>query len=140
MGSQRQTKAVGYVRVATVDACRWTSPIQRHRDTLIEYCALSRLSLTHMIVDICDREGRTQALDLLRGGWASVLVVPSLAQLTRSVSELADLIDRYFVAESSIADLVSVADGIDTRTAEGRLALSVLLTFARLEIGREYHA
>ena len=79
-----------------------------------------------MIVDICDQEGRTQALDLLRAGGQ---------RACRTVAGATDAIGlgtcgphRSLLCGGIFADLVSVADGIDARTAEGRLALSVLLS------------
>ena len=140
MNTQKQTKAVGYVRVATVGEHGKAPQIQRHKDTLIAHCKDSRILLAHMIVDIAIREGRERAFELLETGQARVLVVPSLAQLSRSVSELAGIIERYFAASSPVADLIAVAEGIDTRTPEGRMALNVLRTVARFEMEDVCHA
>jgi DNA invertase Pin-like site-specific DNA recombinase len=93
-----------------------------------------------MIVDIATREGRGRAFDLLVMERASVLIVPCLAQLTRKSGELAHLLAHYFSAPSGVADLIAVADGIDTRTPQGRMAIDVLRTVARFESGSVYHA
>ena len=118
MVPERQTKAVGYVHLATVGGAQSTEHIQRHKDTIIAHRRDSRILLTHMIVDIGDgRAGR--AFDPLVMERASVLIVPSLAQLARSCAELAPMLAHYFSPPAGVADLIAVADGIDTRTAQG---------------------
>ena len=140
MAPERQTKAVGYVHLATVGGAQSTEHIQRHKDTIIAHCRDSRILLTHMIVDIGGRQGRGRAFDLLVMERASVLIVPSLAQLARSCAELAPMLAHYFSPPAGVADLIAVADGIDTRTAQGRIAIDVLRTLARFESGSVYHA
>lgn len=140
MAPERQTKAVGYVHLATVDGAQNADHIQRHKDTVIACCRDSRILLTHMIIDIGGRQGRGRAFDLLVMERASVLVVPSLAQLARSCAELAPMLAHYFSPPAGSADLIAVADGIDTRTAQGRIAIDVLRTVARFESGSVYHA
>ncbi len=88
MAPERQTKAVGYVHLATVDGAHSADHIQRHKDTVIACCRDSRILLTHMIIDIGGRQGRGRALDLLIMERASLLIVPSLAQLARSCAKL----------------------------------------------------
>ena len=128
------------MRVATVGGHGKAPQIQRHKNTLIAYCQDTRILLAHMIVDISGHEGRERAFELLETGQARVLVVPSLAQLSRSVSELAGIIERYFAASSPVADLIAVAEGIDTLTPEGCMALNVLRTVARFEMEGVCHA
>ena len=140
MASERQTKAVWHVHLATVCGVDGSAQIQRHKDTIIAYCCDSRISLTHMIVDIGGRQGRGRALDLLVMERAAVLVVPSLAQLARKTAELAPMLAHYFSAPSGVADLIAVGEGIDTRTPQGRIAIDVLCCVARFESEGAYHA
>jgi DNA invertase Pin-like site-specific DNA recombinase len=140
MGSERQTKAVGYVHVATLDEWGTGAQIQRHKDTIFEYCSRSRIRLSHMMIDIGRREGRGWALDRLVAGKAAVLVVPSLSQLTRKTGELAKMLDHYFSPPSGVADLIAVGEGIDTRTPQGRMAIDLVCCVARFEAGSVYHA
>jgi DNA invertase Pin-like site-specific DNA recombinase len=93
-----------------------------------------------MVVDIGGREGRGRAFDLLVAERASVLVVPSLSQLARKAAELAPMLAHYFSAPSGVADLIAVAEGIDTRTPQGRIAIDVLCCVARFESEGVYHA
>ena len=140
MVPKRQTKAVGYVRVATVCGAQSEEQLQRHKNTIIARCLDSRIELTHMIVDIGGRQGRGRALDLLVMERAAVLVVPSLAQLARKTAELAPILGHYFRAPSGVADLIAVADSIDTRTKQGRMAIDLVCCVARFEAGSVYHA
>ncbi len=140
MAPERQAKAVGYVLLETAGGAQGAEHIQRHNGTVIAHFRDSRILLTHMIIDIGGRQGRGRAFDLLVMERASVLVVPSLAQLARSCAELAPLLAHYFSPPAGVADLIAVADGIDTRTAQGRIAIDVLRTVARFESGSVYHA
>jgi DNA invertase Pin-like site-specific DNA recombinase len=57
-----------------------------------------------------------------------------LDRLTRSVADMARLIDEFFGDKARhMATLLSVADQIDTRTAGGRLVLNVLVCVSQWE-------
>ena len=140
MSTERKISAVGYVRVATTETGQDRAQIERHKDTIIEYCRNSRITLTHMIVDIGGREGRGRALDLLVMGRASLLVVPCLSQLSRQSDELAQMIAHYFTPPAGVANLIAVAERLDTRTPQGRMAVDVLRCIARFENEGAYHA
>jgi hypothetical protein len=71
---------------------------------------------------------------------ASLLIVPSLAQLARSCAELAPMLAHYFSPPAGVADLIAVAGGIDTRTPQGRIAVDVLCCLARIDNQGVYHA
>jgi site-specific DNA recombinase len=71
------------------------------------------------------RPGLVRALEMLRAGHASALLVVKLDRLTRSVRDLGELVDGYFADPNGPA-LLSVSEQIDTRTAAGRLVLNVL--------------
>ena len=68
---------------------------------------------------------------MLREGHASLLIVPSMSHLALSIEKLARLYDAHF-GDGSFA-LVAVAEGVDTRTDNGRFVLSLLRTLARWE-------
>ena len=140
MEAERKTTAVGYVRVSTTVTGQDRAQVERHKDTVIAHCHNSRIQLTHMIVDIGGREGRGRAFDLLVMGRASLLVVPCLAQLSRQSDELAQMLAHYFTPPEGVADLITVAERLDTRTAQGRMAVDVLCCIARFESEGAYHA
>jgi len=70
-----------------------------------------------------------EALSLLRIGGQSLFIVPSMSHLSLSVGNLARLVERYF-GDGSFA-LVAIAEGVDTRTDNGRFVLHLLRTLAR---------
>ena len=140
MEAERKTTAVGYVRVATTGTRQDRAQVKRHKDTVIEYCRNSRITLTHMIIDTGGREGRGRALDLLVMGRASLLVVSCLAHLSRQSDELAQMIAHYFTPPAGVTELITVAERLDTRTPQGRMAIDVLCCIARSESEGAYHA
>ena len=127
---------VGYVRVSTESQADGGVSLDAQRAKLTAYAAALDLDLIEIIEDAgfsaksLARPGLRRALEHLAAGRASGLLVTKLDRLTRSVRDLGDLVDRYFVAKHS---LLSVGDAIDTRTAAGRLVLNVLTSVAQWE-------
>lgn len=68
---------------------------------------------------------------MIIAGKADALLVTKLDRLTRSVSDLGRLIEAYFSAHG--AELMSVSEQIDTRSANGRLTLNVLMSVSQWE-------
>ncbi|MBO9539670.1 recombinase family protein [bacterium] len=135
-----KTKVVGYVRVSTQEqACEGHS-LAAQEAKLRAYAELYDLELVRIETDAgqsgknLDRPGLQRALDGMRAGDAEALLIPKLDRLTRSVADMARLIDEFFGERSRHkAALLSVADQIDTRTAGGRLVLNVLVSVAQWE-------
>jgi DNA invertase Pin-like site-specific DNA recombinase len=78
------------------------------------------------------RPGLRQVLQMLDDGEADGVIVTKLDRMTRSVRDLAELIDGYF-GERAGKSLLSVTDSIDTRSAAGRLVLNVLVSVCQWE-------
>ena len=76
------------------------------------------------------RPGISQALDALRRGEASTLVVAKLDRLTRSMSDFAPLLAR---AATQRWALVALDVNVDTSTPTGEAMAHVVATFAQLE-------
>jgi len=101
------------------------------------YASLYDLDLVAVLVDAgasaktLDRPALHDALAMLDAGEADALLVVKLDRLTRSVSDLGDLVERYFAPGK--ATLLSVGEQIDTRSAAGRLVLNVLMSVAQWE-------
>ena len=121
------TKAVGYIRVSTDKQAEHGMSLDAQQAKLAAYAALYDLTLVEVIVDAgvsaktLDRPGLQRALAMLRKGQATALLVAKLDRLTRSVEDLGELIRTVFTPGK--ADLLSVGEQIDTRTAAGRLVL-----------------
>ena len=76
------------------------------------------------------RPGISQALEALRRGEASTLVVAKLDRLTRSMSDFAPLLAR---AATQRWALVALDVNVDTSTPTGEAMAHVVATFAQLE-------
>jgi DNA invertase Pin-like site-specific DNA recombinase len=100
------------------------------------YAALYDLELVAIEVDAgvsaksLRRPALQRALGALKRGAADALVVVKLDRLTRSVRDLADLLDLFSDGKRS---LLSVSEQIDTRSASGRLVLNLLTSVAAWE-------
>jgi len=131
------TKAVGYIRVSTDKQAEHGVSLDAQQAKLAAYAALYDLTLVEVIVDAgasaktLNRPGLQRALGMLRKGKAAALLVAKLDRLARSVEDLGELIRIVFAPGK--ADLLSVGEQIDTRTAAGRLVLNVLGSVAQWE-------
>jgi DNA invertase Pin-like site-specific DNA recombinase len=131
---KKSLRVIGYPRVSTEEQNSLPQQAARIR----QYCDLYELALVEVIPDegysgkTLDRPGLSRALALLDAGEADGLVVAKLDRLTRSVRDMARLIESHF-DERSGRHLMSVAESIDTRTAAGKLVLNVLVSVAQWE-------
>jgi DNA invertase Pin-like site-specific DNA recombinase len=128
--------AIGYTTFAEAKASRdaETRAVARR---LAATCADRGLVLQKVVGDAksysgpdLDRPGLGHALDRLSSGEASCLVVASLDQLSRSPAGLGRLIE--WLGERHVRLVVSDI-GLDTSTAEGRLAARTLVTVGSAE-------
>lgn len=129
-------KTIGYVRVST-DRQRDTGlSVDAQKSRLAAYASIFDLDLVAIVDDIgvsaatLDREGLRRALTMLDAGKADALLVVKLDRLTRSVRDLAALVDRYFAKRHR---LLSVSDMVDTHSAAGRLVLNIITSVAQWE-------
>ena len=76
------------------------------------------------------RPGLARVLGLVRARAVDMVLVAKLDRLTRSVRDLADLLDVF--AKHGVA-LVSVAESLDTGSAAGRLVLNVMASVSQWE-------
>ena len=131
-------RIIGYVRVSSDEQARDGVSLAVQSEKVRQFASLHDLELVDVIIDAgvsaktLDRPGLTRALGMLDAGQADGIVVMKLDRLTRSVRDLADLLDAYF-GEAAGKQLFSVGDSIDTRTAAGRLVLNVLMSVSQWE-------
>ena len=78
-----------------------------------------------------NRPALQRALASLKRGDADALLVTKLDRLTRSVRDLATLLEDYFAVGQS--GLISIGESVDTRSAAGRLVLNVMTSVAQWE-------
>lgn len=135
MADSTSTRVVGYIRVSTADQAEHGASLAVQQSRLVAYAAAMGLELVAIDVDAgvsaatLARPGLQRALGRLALGEATGLLVAKLDRLTRSVRDLGTLLDGPLAH----AELLSVADSIDTRTAGGRLVLNVLTSVAQWE-------
>ncbi len=131
-------RAIGYVRVSTEEQATDGVSLAAQEAKVRAYAALYEIELVEVVIDAgqsaktLDRPGLQRALAALKSGKVDGLVVAKLDRLTRSVADLAGLLDGYF-GERAGRQLWSVADAIDTRTAAGRMVLNILMSVSQWE-------
>lgn len=92
--------------------------------------------LVDMIVDAgesaksLNRPGMARLLSLVDAGAVDTVIIAKLDRLTRSVKDLAELLERFTRRGVS---LVSAADSLDTRSAAGRLVLNIMVSVSQWE-------
>ena len=124
-----RTRTVAYLRVSTEKQADRGVSLDAQRAKVQAYAELYDLALVAIEVDAgesaksLDRPALQRALAMLKRGAAEALLVVKLDRLTRSVRDLAELLDCYFTKRAA---LLSVSEQIDTRSAAGRLVLTVL--------------
>ena len=145
--ADRTTKGVSYIRIGSSTCSQSGSAIQISAQRIADYCKLHRITLDATLIDkgmvTQGEHGESQtvldeALGMLRVAGPTLLIVPSMAHLALSVGNLARLVEQYF-GDGTFA-LVAVAEGVDTRTDNGRFVLGLLRTLARWECEGAYHA
>ena len=128
---------IAYCRVSTAEQSDSGVSLDAQQAKMRAYADLYNLTIVETIIDAesaksLRRDGLQRALNLLRTGKADGLLIVKLDRLTRSVADWQALIDAFF-GERGGKQLFSVNDSIDTRTAAGRLVLSVLVTVSQWE-------
>jgi len=131
-------RVVGYPRVSTEEQARGGTSIENQMEKIRMFCELHELELVKLEPDAgysaksLDRPGIKRILDDLERGRIDGLVITKLDRLTRSLEDWSVLIKRYFRDDAG-ARLFSVSDSIDTRTANGRMVLNLIMTIAEWE-------
>lgn len=133
-------RVIGYTRVSTDEQAGRGVSLAAQAQKLRAYADLYELELVDVVEDggysakTLSRPGLQRALEMLRAGAVDGLLVAKLDRLTRSVADMATLIDDYFGDRAAAgAALLSVADQVDTRTAAGRLVLNILASVSQWE-------
>lgn len=130
-------RVVGYVRVSTEAQAAEGVSLDAQRAKIQALCSVNDCELVAIETDAgasartLDRPALQRALLALTEGRADAIAVTKLDRLTRSVTDLGMLVERYFAGGRW--SLLSAGDSIDTHTAAGRLVLNVLVSVAQWE-------
>jgi site-specific DNA recombinase len=108
MGTQRRTKAVGYVRVSSEQQASEGVSLDAQRHRLRDYCKAMDIELVDIISDegysasTLKRPGLQVALTMLKQRRADSLIIVKLDRLTRCVKDLGTLCEQYFQTTNPI--------------------------------------
>jgi DNA invertase Pin-like site-specific DNA recombinase len=129
-------RALGYVRVSTDKQADFGVSLEAQTQKIRAMSTVQGAELVDVIVDAgesaknLERPGMRQLLSLVDSRSVDVVIVAKLDRLTRSVKDLADLLERFTRRGVS---LVSVAESLDTATAAGRLVLNIMVSVSQWE-------
>jgi site-specific DNA recombinase len=131
------SKAVGYVRVSTDGQAEEGVSLEAQSVKIKACAAMHDLDLVCVIEDAgvsgssLKRNGLSRVLAMLDSGEIDTVIIAKLDRLSRSVTDTLGLIQRYF--SDGNRQLISVADSLDTKTANGRMIITILTTLAQWE-------
>lgn len=129
-------RAIGYVRVSTPGQAEKGISLAAQQSRIRAMATLQEAELTEVIVDAgesaknLDRPGMECILELVRSGEVDTVIVAKSDRLTRSVRDLADLLELF---QRKGVSLVSVAESLDTGSAAGRLVLNIMVSVSQWE-------
>lgn len=127
---------LAYVRVSTEDQANEGVSLAAQEERVRAYAVATDRPLAEVIVDAgvsaktLNRPGLQRLLAMVRRGEVASVTIVKLDRITRSVRDLADLVETF--AKHGCA-LVSVSESLDTGTAAGRLLLNLLGSVAQWE-------
>lgn len=128
--------AVGYVRVSTDKQADRGVSLDAQAEKIRAMAVVHNADLTEIIVDggesakSLQRPGMEQLLALVDSKKVQAVIIAKLDRLTRSVKDLAELLERF---ERRGVALISVAESLDTSSAAGRLVLNIMTAVSQWE-------
>jgi site-specific DNA recombinase len=129
-------KAVGYVRVSTDQQADGGESLRLQETKIRAMAEVQGAELSEVVVDAGEsakslrRPGMSRLLSLVASGSVDAVIVLKLDRLTRSVRDLADLLDTF---DRKGVSLVAVSESLDTGTAAGRLVLNIMASVGQWE-------
>jgi site-specific DNA recombinase len=129
-------RAIGYVRVSTDKQADRGVSLEAQQEKIRAMAVVHGAELIDVVVDAgesakhLDRPGMGRVLQMVRAGTVDTVIVVKLDRLTRSVRDLADLLELFTRRGVS---LVSVAESLDTSSASGRLVLNIMVSVSQWE-------
>jgi site-specific DNA recombinase len=129
-------RAIGYARVSTERQAGEGVSLDAQAAKIRAMAEVQDATLVRIVEDAgasgksLQRPGLAELLAAVEARSVDVVIVAKLDRLTRSVRDLADLLDKF--AKRGVS-LVSVAESLDTGTAAGRLVLNVMASVSQWE-------
>jgi site-specific DNA recombinase len=129
-------RIAGYARVSTDKQADSGVSLEDQQHKIRAMAVVHGGELVEMIVDAgesaktLDRPGMIRLLALVDSRSVDVVIIAKLDRITRSVKDLAELLERF--QKRGVA-LVSVAESLDTSSAAGRLVLNIMASVSQWE-------
>jgi DNA invertase Pin-like site-specific DNA recombinase len=134
-------KAVGYVRVSTIEQSREGVSLDAQRDAIVHYCAIRRFKLVEVCADegvsggtlLGDRPGGERALSLLGRRGATHIVGHKLDRLFRNTRDCLNMVERWNKDGVALHLIDMGGNSLDTKSATGELFLTMLAALGSFE-------
>lgn len=128
-------RAIGYIRVSTDKQEQFGYSLEAQEQKVRAMAVVQGVELVDVIVDAesaksLRRDGMARLLELVDSGAVNAVIIAKLDRLTRSVKDLAELLERFSKRNVS---LVSVAESLDTGSAAGRLVMNIMASVSQWE-------
>src|ERR1017187_10377729 len=129
-------KAVGYTRVSTDKQADKGVSLDAQLEKIRAMAVVQGAEVLEVICDAgesaktLDRPGMARLRAMVDAGTVQVVIIAKLDRLTRSVKDLAELLERF---NKKGVSLVSVAESLDTGSAAGRLVLNIMTAVSQWE-------
>jgi site-specific DNA recombinase len=132
----RARRTVLYVRCSTDEQAREGSSLPAQEARLRAFALATDRTIDEVVIDDgysakdLNRPGIGRVLNDVKTGSVETVIVLKLDRITRSVRDLANLLDLFAKANAA---LVSVGESLDTQTAAGRMVVNMLGVVAQWE-------
>src|SRR5437867_11170364 len=129
-------RAIGYVRVSTDKQADHGVSLEAQEAKIRAMAVVQGGDIVELIVDggesakDLNRPGMERLLALVDQGRVQTVIIAKLDRLTRSVKDLAELLERF---QKRGVSPVSVAESLDTGSAAGRLVINIMTAVSQWE-------
>jgi site-specific DNA recombinase len=129
-------RAIGYCRVSTDKQADHGVSLEAQEAKIRAMAVVQGVEINELIVDggesakNLNRPGMERLLTLVDQRQVKTVIIAKLDRLTRSVKDLAELLERF---ERRGVSLVSVAESLDTASASGRLVINIMTAVSQWE-------
>lgn len=136
MSAERNTIAVGYIRVASGSSRQREGSVYLQRQAIVRYAKITDTRIVRFfadhacISDITMRQGLSDAMGYIASGKGNALIIADMTRLTRSVEDLLRFVEQQRILKDG-PSLISVRERLDTRTVKGRVMLGAVDVLAR---------
>jgi site-specific DNA recombinase len=129
-------RAIGYARVSTDKQADHGVSLEAQEAKIRAMATVQGAEIIELIVDGGEsakdlkRPGMDRLLTLVDERKVDTVIIAKLDRLTRSVKDLAELLERF---QRRGVSLVSVAESLDTGSAAGRLVINIMTAVSQWE-------